>query len=58
MTCIKMSNGNVYVLDFPIEHVVGKLNNDDFVKIPGTDGREDFFVNPLQVAAVYPARND
>lgn len=56
-TCIKMSNGNVYVVSLPMDEVVGYLNGDDLVKIPGDlTGKDDFFVNPLQVCAVYPAR--
>lgn len=56
-TCIKMANGNVYVVDYDIETVVAKLSLDEpYIKLEGTDGRDDFFINPLQVCAVYPAR--
>lgn len=57
-TCIKMSNGNVYVIEHPIEEVVAKLSGDSPVLVPGTDDRADFYVNPLQVCAIYPARED
>lgn len=55
-TCIKMSNGNVYVVDFAIDEVVRKLDGDGLVLINGTEGRDDFYINALQVCAVYPAR--
>lgn len=57
-TCIKMSNGNVYVIDEPILTIYTWLadTDEDFIKIEGTDGRGDFYINSLQVCAIYPAR--
>jgi hypothetical protein len=55
-TCIKMSNGNIYLIDLPISQVINMLNSiDSLIKIPGSEGRTDFFINPLQVSAVYQA---
>lgn len=56
-TCIKMSNGNVYVVDYEIELLAAALSgSDEMLLLKGTEGRDDFYVNPLQVCAVYPAR--
>lgn len=58
-TCIKMSNNNVYVVeDMGLDQVAARLGAEDFIKIPGTKGREDFYINSLQVVAVYPAREE
>lgn len=55
-TVILMNNGNKYVVeDAPIEAVAARLSSDELVKIPGTEGKPDFFINPLQVSAVFPA---
>lgn len=54
-TCIKMSCGNVYTVEQDIDAVAARLDSTDgLIKIPGTEGREDFYINPLQVSAVYP----
>jgi hypothetical protein len=53
-----MATGNVYVVATGLDETAAKLNNDNFIKIPGTEGRDDFYINPLQVSAVYPARED
>jgi hypothetical protein len=59
MTCIKMTNGNVYVVDMELDTAAARLDaTDGLIKIPGTEGRNDFYINPLQVSAVYPARED
>lgn len=59
MTCIKMTNGNVYVVDLALDEVAARIDSSDtLLKIPGTEGRNDFYINPLQVSAVYPARED
>lgn len=56
-TCIKMSNGNVYVVDDHLNAVAARLDVEDgLLLIPGSEGRDAFYVNPLQVCAVYPAR--
>lgn len=56
-TCINMANGKVYVIDGTIEEAAEEtLATDELVRIPGTDDRDDFYINPLQVCAVFPAR--
>jgi hypothetical protein len=52
-----MSNGNVYVVKMALDEAARYLNRDELLKIPGDlTGKDDFYVNPLQVCAVYPAR--
>jgi hypothetical protein len=56
-TCIKMSNGNVYVVDDHLNAVAARLDVEDgLLLIPGSEGCDAFYVNSLQVCAVYPAR--
>lgn len=57
--CIKMTNGNVYMINAALNIVVDRIDNSEtLLRIPGTEGRDDFYINPLQVSAVYPARED
>jgi len=60
MTCIKMTGGNVYVVDLTIEEVVEELlaGDDEFVRISGSGERDDFYINVAQVSAVYPAAQE
>ena len=58
-TCIKMTNDNVYIVEGQtVLEVIATLIAEVFVIIPGTEGREDFAINSLQVSAVYPARTN
>jgi hypothetical protein len=57
--CIEMTGGKRYVVDQDIDEAAAKLDSiDGLLKIPGTEGREDFYINSLQVSAVYPARDE
>lgn len=54
-----MTNDNVYIVEGQtVLEVIATLIAEEFVIIPGTEGREDFAINSLQVSAVYPARTN
>jgi hypothetical protein len=58
-TCIEMTGGKRYVVEQDIDEVAAKIGSiDGMLKIPGTEGRDDFYINPLQVSAIYPARDE
>lgn len=55
-TIIKMSNGNSYVVERPMEDVMEDLQivEGEFALIDGTEGRKDFYINITQIVAVFP----
>jgi hypothetical protein len=56
-TIIKMITGDKYVVEgMNVIELIGRLSTEDFIIIPGTEGRDDFAINTLAVSAVFTAQ--
>jgi hypothetical protein len=52
-----MITGDKYVVEgMNVIELIGRLSAEDFIIIPGTEGRDDFAINTLAVSAVFTAQ--